>query len=429
MARESEHKKRPKKRGAFGRVIRSIFLMGFLALLAGVGAFVYGQSTLNAQGPLDKSKIVTIKRGMGTSAIARQLADQGVISDPAVFMAATYLLRSKRGSLKAGEFEFPPKASMNEVLKRLQAGKSLAYKVTIPEGWTTQNALKRIAANKVLVGEITIKPGEGSLKPDTYVFQRGTTRDALIKRMQKAQTRLLDELWAKRQKGLPIKTRKEALILASIVEKETGIKSERPHVASVFINRLNKKMRLQTDPTIIYGIVGGKGKMDRPISKADIARKTPYNTYQIDGLPPTPIANPGAEALAAVLNPIKTDDLFFVADGTGGHAFAKTNKGHEANVAKWRKIERARAKAAKAAKAVEAKAGGKEKASTSAASIVEKGKTDSKIVKPSAAKSDAKKPTAHKKGNKQKTNAHKENANTAKSTTGKSAPHSPVKKP
>ena len=360
--------------------------MGFLALLVGVGAFVYGQTTLNAKGPLSTSKIVTVKRGMGTGAIAKLLADQGVISDPAIFMAATYLYRSRRGSLKAGEFEIPVGASMNEVLKRLQAGKSLAYKVTIPEGWTTQNALKRIAANKVLVGEITIKPGEGSLKPDTYIFQRGTTRNALIKRMQKAQSKLMDELWAKRQKGLPIKTRAEALTLASIVEKETGIKSERPHVASVFINRLNKKMRLQTDPTIIYGIVGGKGKMDRPLTKADIAKKTPYNTYQIDGLPPTPIANPGAEALAAVLNPLKTDDLFFVADGTGGHAFAKTNKGHVANVAKWRKIERDRAKAAKANKTT---AAGKEKKATSLAPV-ENGKTDSKLTKPSVAKTNAK---------------------------------------
>ncbi len=411
MSRESDRESRPKKRGAFGRVIRSLFLMGLLALVGAIGVFVYGQTLLNARGPANTTKIVTIKRGMGTEAISQLLADQGVISNSSIFMVATLATRSRRGSLKAGEFEIPAGATMAEVLKLLQAGKSLAYKVTIPEGWTSQNALKRIAANKVLVGKITMNPGEGSLKPDTYIFQRGTTRDALIKRMQKAQSKVLDELWPKRQKNLPIKTRMEALILASIVEKETGIKSEREHVASVFINRLNKKMRLQTDPTIIYGIVGGKGKMDRPISKADIAQKTAYNTYQIDGLPPTPISNPGAAAIAAVLNPAQTDDLFFVADGTGGHAFAKTHKGHVANVAKWRKIERERAKAAKAAAAAKANA----TKATSAAPVVVETKKSAKSAK-SALKTD-KKPMA-------KTPAAK-----AKISDGKSIPLPPVKKP
>lgn len=420
MSNESQEQERPKKRGALGRVLRSIFLMGLLALIVGVIGFFYAQSTLTARGPLTSAKIVTIKRGMGTEQISNLLKDQGIITNPTAFMVATYAFRSRRGSLKAGEYEIPSGATMSDVLGLLQSGKSLAYKVTIPEGWTSQNALKRIAANAVLTGEITIKPGEGSLRPDTYIFQRGTKRDDLIKRMQKAQTKLMDELWAKRVKGLPIKTRAEALTLASIVEKETGIKSERAHVASVFINRLNKKMRLQTDPTIIYGIVGGKGKMDRPISKADIAKKTAYNTYQIDGLPPTPIANPGRAALAAVLNPATTDDLFFVADGTGGHAFAKTNKGHEANVAKWRKIERERAKAAKNKK--------KTAPSTSAATTTAAQKKTDKPKVLSSKKSDkaAKKKPVAKVTNK----VTKKNADsTAKTSDGKTIALPPVKKP
>jgi len=336
----------PAKRSAFGRVMRSLLIMAILAVIAAGATAFYVQDAFTSRGPLTTSKIVTVKRGMGTAPIAQMLASEGVISSPGIFMAVTYALRSTHGNLKAGEFEFASGASMADVLRLLQAGKSLAYKVTIPEGWTTQKALARIAANKVLKGDLTVKPPEGSLLPDTYVFQRGTTRDALVKRMTDAQKKLLDELWDKRQKNLPVKTRLEVLTLASIVERETGVGLERAQVAGVFVNRLNIKMRLQSDPTIIYGIVGGKGKMDRPISKKDIAEKTAYNTYQIDGLPPSPIANPGRAAIEAVLNPQDTEYLYFVADGTGGHAFAKTLKEHQANVAVWRKIERDRKKAA-----------------------------------------------------------------------------------
>jgi len=332
------------KRSSVGRVLTSLFVMGVLAILVAGGLIFYAQTRMHTRGPLIDAKIITIKRGMGSNAIAHMLANEGVIANAGIFIAATYALRSSRGSLKAGEYKIPASSSMSEVLSLLQAGKSLVYKVTIPEGWTTQKALERIAANKVLKGNISDKPAEGSLLPDTYVFQRGATRDDLVKRMRAAQKKLLDELWDKRQKNLPLKTRSEVLILASIVERETGIGAERAQVAAVFVNRLNKKMRLQSDPTIIYGLVGGKGKMDRPISKKDIAEKTRYNTYQIDGLPPTPIANPGRAAIAAVLNPDSTNDLFFVADGSGGHVFAKTLKSHEENVAKWRKIERDRKK-------------------------------------------------------------------------------------
>lgn len=332
------------KPSTFRRVLTSLLVIITLGIVISGGLIFYAQVQMHTRGPLIEGKIITIKRGMGSGPIAHMLADEGVISNAGIFIAATYVLRSSNGSLKAGEYQIPASSSMSEVLSLLQAGKSLAYKVTIPEGWTTQKALERIAANKVLKGEISTRPGEGTLLPDTYVFQRGTTRDVLIKRMLDAQTKLLDELWDKRQKKLPVKSKSEALTLASIVERETGIDEERGRVAAVFINRLNKKIRLQSDPTIIYGIVGGKGKMDRPLSKKDIATKTLYNTYQINGLPPGPIANPGRAAIEAVLNPDKSDDLFFVADGTGGHVFAKTLKGHEANVAKWRKFERERKK-------------------------------------------------------------------------------------
>jgi len=344
---DEDHFKEPVKRSALRRVLKSLLILSVLAVLVAGAAVFYAQSIFVDRGPLTTAKVITVERGMGTAPIAQLLADKGIVSNPGIFVAATYALRSSRGSLKAGEYEFPAGASMAQVLSLLQSGKSLAYKVTIPEGWTTQMVLQRVAANKVLKGDITVKPPEGAILPDTYVFQRGTTRDTLLERMTQAQKKLLDELWQKRKKNLPIKTRAEVLTLASIIERETGVGAERAKVAGVFVNRLNKKMRLQSDPTIIYGIVGGKGKMDRPISKKDIATKTLYNTYQIDGLPPTPIANPGRAAIKAALNPSDTDALFFVADGTGGHAFAKTLKEHQANVVKWRKIERDRKKAAK----------------------------------------------------------------------------------
>jgi len=240
--------------------------------------------------------------------------------------------------------------------------------VSIPEGLTSYQAMQRIASNEILEGPMpeTI-PEEGSIMPDTYPFQRGTTRKELIEQMRRQQERFLAQIWEKRIDGLPINSPEEMVTLASIVEKETGKADERPRVASVFINRLNKGMRLQSDPTIIYGIFGGQGKpKDRPIYQSDIDQVTPYNTYQVDGLPPTPIANPGRAALEAVANPSRTEDLFFVADGTGGHVFARTYAEHNANVKRWRAIEkRLKEEAEKAAAAAEEAA---EQASGEAAS-------------------------------------------------------------
>ena len=233
---------------------------------------------------------------------------------------------------------------VGEVLDVLRAGKAILHKLTIPEGLSTVQALERIRAHEALSGEITVQPEEGTLLPDTYLFTRGKARDAIVRQMMQAQRKLLAELWPKRKEGLPLKSPREAVILASIVEKETGVPEERRRIAAVFLNRLKKNMPLQADPTVIYGITKGR-PLGRPLTKKDLRAKTPWNTYVIKGLPPTPIANPGRAAIAAVLDPLETDELYFVADGSGRHLFAADLKTHNANVRKLRKIERQRAKA------------------------------------------------------------------------------------
>ena len=231
--------------------------------------------------------------------------------------------------------------SMFEVMDTLRSGKGIIHKVSFPEGLTVYQIFERLRANEILVGDLPEElPPEGSLMPDTYPFQRGTTRMAIVEQMKRQQERFLEQVWERRVPGLPIDTPEEMVILASIVEKETGKAAERPRVAGVFINRLEKGMRLQSDPTILYGIFGGKGRPpDRPIYRSDIDTPTAYNTYHINGLPPGPIANPGRASLEAVANPSRTRDLFFVADGTGGHVFAETLDEHNENVRRWRAIE------------------------------------------------------------------------------------------
>jgi UPF0755 protein len=291
--------------------------------------------------------------------VATQLENRNLITDARVFRYGAKILKLE-DKLKAGEYEIRAGASMRDILASLSSGKSVLHSLTIPEGLTVMQILTRIGENEVLTGDMpTEMPPEGSLLADTQRFSRGTTRAEIIQKLMNDQKKLVDEIWARRQPDLPVKDVNEFVTLASIVEKETGRADERPRVAGVFINRLNKGMRLQSDPTIIYGIYGGRGKpADVPIRRSDIDKPTPYNTYQIDGLPPTPIANPGKDALEAVANPSKTEDLFFVADGTGGHVFAATLEEHNENVARWREIEakaaeEAKAKAAEATPAVE----------------------------------------------------------------------------
>jgi len=324
-----------------GSLITGLLTICLLLLVAAGAAYFYVDTVFNSPGPLSEEQTVTITRGQGVREIADTLMAEGAISDDRVFILGV-LAHQANDSLKAGEYRFPAHASMSEIMAAIVAGRSVQYAITIPEGLTTRQIVERIEEDPVLVGEITQVPAEGSLLPDTYAFTRGASRQDMIGRMVAAQKKLMDELWPTRDENLPIEKPYEALILASIVEKETGVAAERPQVASVFVNRLRRGMRLQSDPTIIYGIVGGEGSLGRPITRSDINSRTPYNTYQIDGLPPTPIANPGRDAIAAVLKPEETDYVYFVADGTGGHAFAETLVEHNANVAEWRKIERAR---------------------------------------------------------------------------------------
>ena len=316
----------------------------FLTLAAGIATWL-GRKEFVGAGPWATDTTFEVKPNSGVAEIANQLERRGLISDSRIFRLGVRAF-GKEKQLKAGEYEIKAKASMQDIMNVIASGKAVLYSFTIPEGWTVDQALARIGSDEILTGDLPpVKPAEGSLIAETQRFGRGTTRQAILAKMAADQKALVETIWARRVEGLPVKDINEFVTLASIVEKETGKADERPHVASVFINRLNKGMRLQSDPTIIYGLFGGLGKpADRPIYQSDIDRVTPYNTYAIDGLPPTPIANPGRAALEAVANPSKTDDLFFVADGTGGHVFAATLEEHEANVAKWRKIESEAAK-------------------------------------------------------------------------------------
>ncbi|MQW10151.1 endolytic transglycosylase MltG [Sinorhizobium meliloti] len=321
--------------------------------LAAAGAVYYAMHEYEKPGPLEANKNFIVRSGAGISEIASNLERNEIITDSRVFrfVSEAYL---SNDTLKAGEYEIKAHASMQEIMELLKSGKSILYSVSLPEGLTVKQMFHRLADDPVLAGDLPAElPPEGSLKPDTYKFTRGTDRNEIVKQMTAAQKALVQQIWEKRDPDLPVSTIEEFVTLASIVEKETGRADERPRVASVFINRLEKGMRLQSDPTIIYGIFGGDGKpADRAILRSDLDKQTPYNTYLIKGLPPTPIANPGRAALEAVANPSRTPELYFVADGTGGHVFAETLDEHNANVRRWRKLEAERA--AEAAKATEA---------------------------------------------------------------------------
>ena len=322
---------------------------GFLTLLIALaGAVLFGIAVLDrevtADGPLQADKVVLIPRNTGTSEIASILSREGVIKQPTLFEIYA-LLNRQRGTLKAGEFLFKSGASIQEAIDTLVQGKAILHSVTIPEGLTSEQIVARLADHEILTGDVTEMPAEGTLLPDTYKFERGMTRQQLVATMQAAHRQALNQIWQRRAQDVPVKTPQELVILASIVEKETGRADERTRVAGVFINRLQKRMKLQSDPTIVYGLVGGKGTLGRGILRSEIEQATPYNTYVIEGLPPSPIANPGRAALEAVANPSRTKDLYFVADGSGGHAFAETYEQHQRNVARWRQIEKNRAAA------------------------------------------------------------------------------------
>jgi UPF0755 protein len=319
----------------------------FLALLSMVAALtsavvIAGWSQLNAylarSGPAVQQTVVVLPRGAGLEQIATHLADAGVIDHPWLFRFAVRVLGRDR-DLKAGEYAFPAAATPLGVIAMLAEGETVARRLTIAEGVTVAEVFQLLASNDALQGGLPPPPEEGSLLPETYFYAFGDSRVGLLRRMEDAMRATLDELWAQRADGLPFRTREEALILASIVDKETGIADERDKVAAVFINRLRRGMRLQADPTVIYGLTEGDGALGRELSRRDWEHDSAYNTYQIEGLPPGPIGNPGRASIAAVLRPANVDYLYFVADGSGGHAFARTLAEHNRNVAHWRKLK------------------------------------------------------------------------------------------
>ncbi|HXY89451.1 MAG TPA: endolytic transglycosylase MltG, partial [Xanthobacteraceae bacterium] len=306
---------------------------GLLLLIFAAGTTLYiGRHKLTAPGPLDRERTVVIQRGQGIRDIAETLKREGIIDQVLPFVAGAVVLRVT-DELKAGEYLIEPHASMRDVLAAIVEGRSIQHQVTIPEGLTSEQIVQRLRDSDVLTGEVAEIPPEGTLLPETYKVTRGTTRGQVLQRMTASQRRLVQEIWDRRASDLPLKTVEEFVTLASIVEKETGRADERPRVAAVFVNRLSKRMRLQSDPTIIYGLMGGKGPLGRPLLRTEMDEPTPYNTYLIDGLPPGPIGNPGRASLEATAHPAHTRDLYFVADGSGGHVFAENLDQHARNVA------------------------------------------------------------------------------------------------
>src|SRR6516162_5407259 len=320
----------------FGNAVFTIILL----LMLGAGsAYLYGKQKIEAPGPLQEDKIVNIPSRAGMTDIADILQREGVIDNNRwAFIGSVFALKA-RSELKPGEYLFQKNASLRDVIGTIVEGKVVQHAVTIPEGLTSEQIVARLSENDIFSGSVRELPREGTLLPETYKFPRGTPREQVILRMQQAQKRVVAETWERRNLDTPIRTPDQLVTLASIIEKETGKADERSRVAAVFVNRLRQKIKLQSDPTIIYGLVGGKGTLGRPIKRSEIQQPSPYNTYVIDGLPPGPIANPGRASLEAAANPARTRDLFFVADGTGGHAFAETYEQHQKNVARLRSIE------------------------------------------------------------------------------------------
>jgi UPF0755 protein len=381
------------------RNIASNALTFFVVALMAIGGIIaWGKSQYSTQGPLEQAICLRVESGSNMRRVADDLAAQGAISHPSILrIGADY--SDKSPQLKAGSFLVPEGASMSEIVDivtrggastcgtevvyrigvrqaemrvreldpatnrfedvaefvpgeaevpaeyaKVRSESDTRYRIALAEGVTSWQIVEALKAADFLEGDVADVPAEGSLAPESYEVVAGDDRNALLERMEQEQAARLAAAWANRAEGLPIESPEEALVLASIVEKETGVPEERGQVASVFVNRLKQGMRLQTDPTVIYGVTGGKGVLDRGLRQSELRKETPYNTYVIDGLPPTPIANPGQASIEAALNPDQTDFLFFVADGSGGHAFATTLDEHNANVVKWREIEAQQAK-------------------------------------------------------------------------------------
>jgi len=317
-----------------------LFFIVLFATLMG-GALYIGHSLLIAEGPLQATKTVVIPRGAGPATMAKVLQEEGVIAHTRLFRVALVIDPTPK-PIKAGEYEIPARTSMQALVEILQSGKVVQRRLTVPEGVTTAEVLELVRKTEALTGEITLDVKEGDLLPETYFYSRDDTRDGLLLRMKEAMEKTLDAAWRKRAPGLPLANRREALVLASIIEKETALPAERAKVSAVFINRLRRRMKLESDPTTIYGLTGGKGPLNRELTRADLQSTSPYNTYYVVGLPPGPICNPGRASILAATNPARDRSLYFVADGQGGHAFALTLPEHNRNVARWREIQRER---------------------------------------------------------------------------------------
>ena len=321
------------------RLVKAGALAALLLVLVLGGIVLWGRAQLERPGPLADATSLIVARGASLPVIARQLSEAQVIEDPTLFRIGARLFGASR-NLKAGEYAFPAGVSIAGAIDILVAGKTVLRQITVPEGLTSVEIAALLDTAEGLNGTLDAMPADGTLLPETYSYAWADTRADLIGRMQRSMVDVIAELWDQRAEGLPFDTPQQAVILASIVEKETAVAEERPLVASVFVNRLNRGMRLQSDPTVVYAVTNGSGPLDRPLRLADLRLENPYNTYRVFGLPPGPIANPGRASLEAVLNPAESDYLYFVADGTGGHAFSRTLAEHNRNVANWRRVRR-----------------------------------------------------------------------------------------